>query len=147
VNGGQRIDVIEYQGQCHCGALTVRFQTGIAPSAWPIRACQCSFCRGHGALSTSDPNGKIAFTVTDARWLQRYRFGLETADFLICARCGVYVGARFDSDKGHYGIVNVRVMPSASWPVAQPMDYEGEALEARSSRREARWTPVMGDSL
>ena len=89
----------------------------------------------------------MAFTVTDARWLQRYRFGRKTADFLICARCGVYVGARFDSDKGRYGILNVRVLPSASWAVAQPMDYEGEALESRSSRREARWTPVASESL
>jgi hypothetical protein len=125
----------------------VRFRTEIAPSAWSIRACQCSFCRCHGALSASDPNGKIAFAVTDAHWMRRYRFGRKTADFLICARCGVYVGARFDSDKGRFGIVNVRVLPTASWAAPQPMEYEGEALEARSTRREARWTPVENESL
>lgn len=125
----------------------MRFRTGIAPSAWSIRACQCSFCRYHGALSASDPNGKIAFSVSDARWLQRYRFGRKTADFLVCARCGVYVGARFDSDKGRYGIINVRVLPTALSPVPQPMDYEGETLESRSTRREARWTPVEAESL
>src|SRR2546422_3634073 len=44
----------------------------------------CSFCRKHGARTTSDPSGRVVITVRHPGQLLRYRFGLETADFLVC---------------------------------------------------------------
>lgn len=52
-----------YEGQCHCGNLQLRFESAIAPENLPLRACQCSFCRAHGALTVSDPAGP--------RWMRR----------------------------------------------------------------------------
>jgi hypothetical protein len=39
-----------YQGECHCGAIGYTYRTELAPEQWPIRSCQCSFCRMHGEL-------------------------------------------------------------------------------------------------
>ena len=45
------------RGGCHCGNLKVAFETSLDPSILQLRACQCSFCRRHGAVTTSDPGG------------------------------------------------------------------------------------------
>ena len=77
-----------HAGGCHCGNLRYALETALALTQLPLRACQCSFCRLHGARSTSDASGHIRFDVRDASRLTRYRFGLRTADFLICSQCG-----------------------------------------------------------
>jgi len=136
-----------YPGQCHCGSIGYAYETSRHPSTWSVRACQCTFCRAHGALTTSDPGGSVAFRLDDPARLVRYRFGLRTADFLICARCGVYIGSVIRTPRGRRGIVNIHAMrpvpPDLAQP--QPMSYEGETEEQRTVRREARWTPVIGD--
>ena len=58
-----------------------------------------AFCRAHGARTTSDPNGAMRIRIRDSEKLQRYRFGLKTADFLICRACGVFVGALMDEER------------------------------------------------
>ncbi len=135
-----------YAGQCHCGAIGYSFETGLPPSAWLVRACGCSFCRAHGAQTASDPQGSLQFRVADPTRLVRYRFGLRTADFLVCAQCGIYIGAEITTGRGRYGIVNLNAMRPlpGELPRAQAMSYEGENEARRAERREARWTPIMG---
>src|ERR1700739_690276 len=135
-----------FSGNCHCGALGFRFQTALPPAAWSVRACQCSFCRLHGALSTSDPAGSLTFHVKDFDSLQRYRFSLKTADFLVCGRCGVYVGAQIETPRGAFGILNALTlvqMPDGL-PAAKRADYSAESSAERVRRREQRWTPLTG---
>ena len=140
---------IEYLARCHCGALTARYQTAVEPSSWTVRECQCSFCRSHGALTTSDPSGLLTFQSADPTQIQRYRFGKRSADFLICRECGVYTGVEIAIDKGRFGVLNVRSLRPliSGFPAAEPMDYGAETAEARGLRREARWTPLSADSL
>jgi hypothetical protein len=140
---------IEYLARCHCGVLSARYQTALEPAAWPMRACQCSFCRSHGSLATSDPVGSLEFSSPDATRIQRYRFGGRTADFLLCQECGVYVGVQMVSDAGRFGVLNVLALRPrlADLPVAQPMDYGAETAEVRRLRRESRWTPLTAESL
>lgn len=135
---------IVYNGACHCGAIGFTYRTGIDPEKWSIRACQCTFCRAHDALSTSDPAGEIAFTASRPELLQKYRFGLKTADFLLCKSCGVYIGAVIASAAGAFGIVNVRALQDAPDNLAAtlPIKYDDEDVGGRVSRREQRWTPV-----
>jgi len=139
----------EYLARCHCGALTARYQTVKSPAEWPIRACQCSFCRAHGAVSTSDPAGTLQFSCSPPGSLQRYRFGTGSADFLICRGCGVYLGAQTTRDGPRLGVLNVRtVVPALSdLPAAVPMSYDSETVDARYERRKGRWTPLVADSL
>lgn len=133
-----------YEGGCHCGAIGYRYTTAAAPPEWSIRACQCAFCRAHDALSTSDPAGTLAFIAGDASLLQRYRFALRTADFLLCRNCGVYIGAEIDTPSGRYGIINTQTLQPVPEDIADvaPISYDNEDTGGRVSRREQRWTPV-----
>src|SRR5438552_5931344 len=80
-------------GRGHCGNVELALETSVRPEELALRADTCSFCRRHGARTTSDPSGRIVITVHDPEQLLRYRFGLRTADFLVCGRCGIYVAA------------------------------------------------------
>lgn len=134
----------DYTGSCHCGAIGFTYRSAVLPVQWSIRACQCSFCRAHDALSISDSAGSIAFTADRPDALQKYRFGLGTADFLLCRECGVYIGALIETAGKAYGIVNLhafREMP-AGHPAAVPVSYDGEDVGGRVERRAGRWTPV-----
>ena len=134
----------DYEGGCHCGAIGFRYSTIRPPDAWSVRACQCSFCRKHDALSTSDPKGRLQFRYSEQDALQRYRFALGTADFLLCRRCGVYVGAVIDVDGRQYGIINTHALEDAPQDMAKvdPISYDAENANNRVRRREERWTPV-----
>jgi hypothetical protein len=133
-----------FEGTCHCGAAGYSFRTPLPVAEWRVRACQCRFCRAHAALTTSDPSGRLSFHVREAEWLQRYRFGLRTADFLICMRCGVYLGAQIETARGAFGIANVRAMAPipGELPVALQADYGAESEAERVARREKGWTPL-----
>jgi hypothetical protein len=134
----------DYEGRCHCGAIGLTYRTALAGDRWSIRACQCTFCRLHDALSTSDPQGSLDFTIREPELLQRYRFGGRTADFLLCRRCGVYLGAQMVADGRAWGIVNVHALrePPSQLPLAVAMSYDGEGASERQERRLRRWTPV-----
>lgn len=134
----------EFQGSCHCGAIGFSYRTSIAPERWSIRACQCSFCRAHDTLSTSDPAGSLEFTASDPDLLNRYRFGLRTADFLLCRECGIYIGALIETGKGRFGIISMHALVGAPENLAatEPISYDSEDIAERVSRRETRWTPV-----
>jgi hypothetical protein len=136
--------VSTWRGGCHCGALGFEYRTGKAPAEWPVRACQCSFCKRHGASYTSDPAGRVRFTHEDASALARYRFGHETADFVFCVRCGSYLGAVTEEGGLPLMVINLRALDPVpeGLPAAQPMSYEGETKTDRDSRRSARWTPI-----
>ena len=68
-------DGMRLEGGCHCGRLRVAFTTARAPTELPLRACQCTFCRRHGGLTTSDPEGEVVLTVSraSAGWLVSLR--------------------------------------------------------------------------
>ncbi len=134
----------DFSGSCHCGATGFVYRTTVVPSAWSVRACQCRFCRCHDALSTSDPLGTLEFSATEPEQLQRYRFALKTADFLLCRRCGVYLGAVIEAPEGRFGIINTHALDMTPEAIAEAgsISYAGEAAAGRVGRRVERWTPV-----
>jgi hypothetical protein len=139
-----------YQGACHCGALSYRYGTALSTTSWPVRTCQCSFCRLHAALTTSDGAGTLSFSSADLSDLQRYRFGARSADFLICRRCGAYLGATIRSGTAAgFGLVNLRTLRPMPGDLgaAVPMNYDDESSAQRMARRESRWTPLTPDSV
>ena len=108
-----------------------------------MRACQCTFCRGHGARTTADPDGSVSFRITDPSKLKRYRFGTRSSDFLVCGECGVYVAALISSTRGQFATLNVNTIRGhPGIPEPNPVSYDGESVEQRQARREQRWTPV-----
>ena len=133
-----------FTGSCHCGDIGFAFQTALPVVEWPVHACQCRFCRVHAALTLSDAGGRLAFRVADVASLERYRFGLQSADFLLCNRCGVYVGAQINTAAGAFGMVNIRAMTPvpSELPAAVATKYDSETAPQRTARRAQRWTPL-----
>jgi len=157
-----------FEGGCHCGNLSYVFEASAPLETLGLRADMCGFCRAHGARNTSDPNGAMRIRVRDAAKLKRYRFGLKTADFLVCGRCGVYIGALLDDggespptprlrragertlgrrsfSVGGWFTVNAntfRDRPALDFP-AVPHDFDAEDAAGRIARRKRNWTPVV----
>ena len=128
-----------FEGSCHCGAVTARFETAIPPETIEVRADQCGFCRRNGAKTVSDPAGRLTLKFREQA-IERYRFGTRTSDFIVCRGCGVYVAAVIEG----YGVLNVvgaDIRPLAE-RTAVPVDYDAETPESRLGRRRARWTPL-----
>jgi hypothetical protein len=134
-----------FEGRCHCGAIGFSFRTAQMPDNWTVRACQCRFCRCHGARTTSDPGGSVIFHIANPATLLRYRFGSRTAEFFVCGNCGTYVAAVVTLPRGHFTTLNVNAIADITGlPEAEPVSYEGESAEQKRERRERRWTPVRG---
>ena len=134
----------EFPGSCHCGNLSYVFEASASLDVLGLRADQCSFCRAHGAHTTSDPNGVIRIGVRDGGELTRYQFGLRSADFLICRRCGVYIGALMEEGGKMWFTVNANSFRNKPSPdlAAVPHNFDAEDLQARIARRKMKWTPV-----
>ena len=131
-------------GGCHCGALAVELETALPIASLPLRACACSFCRRHAARTTSDPNGRVRVSVRDPANLARYRFGLRTADFLLCRNCGAYVAALYSDGSRAWAVVNVNVLDRRAEfdREVKAVDYGEESAGARRARRQKMWTPA-----
>ena len=134
----------QYRGSCHCGALEVVFESASAPEALTLRACDCGFCRRHGVRAVADPRGAVRIVETAPEALQRYRFGLATADFLLCRTCGCYLGALLGDDDGAWLTLNVNCLEAraAFDPSPPAVSYDHEDAEGRRARRRANWTPA-----
>lgn len=134
---------MQYRGRCHCGKLTVSFDTDEEPSELEVRACQCSFCRKHNTLTIADPRGHVSIKISDEEALSRYSFGLSTAEYLICRNCGVYVAA-VTAGLPKRALVVLNCLDDLaqfnSEPI--PMNYDAETADVRTTRRHTRWTPV-----
>jgi hypothetical protein len=77
--------------------------------------------------------------------VERYRFGSRSADYLLCRRCGVYVGAVCETPAGYGAVINTRCLEDRDAFVREAMhpDYDGETVEERLARRAANWTPAV----
>ncbi|KRA40049.1 hypothetical protein [Pseudoxanthomonas sp. Root630] len=94
------------QGGCHCGAITLAFSTALVPADTAPRACDCSFCRAHGAAWVSDADAQLLIHAHRPERLRRYRQGSLAAQFLLCGECGVLVAVVFEDSGRTYAAVN-----------------------------------------
>ena len=78
------------------------------------------------------------------RWSSAIASALRTADYLLCRRCGVYVGAVCETGSGLRAVVNVNCLDDRAAFTQTPAapDYDGEAAEERLARRANNWMPV-----
>ena len=135
-------------GSCHCGNLSISFETDLSPADMVPRACQCSFCRLHSSAAVSDPDGHVTFSVRNGEHLNRYTFGLGSTEFLICRICGVYAGAFMPVDDPGGADAYANVMAGTLDARAEitrapiPVHRSQESLAERRTRRRAMWTPA-----
>ncbi|MBN42638.1 MAG: aldehyde-activating protein [Alphaproteobacteria bacterium] len=126
------------------------FETNLDPANMEPRACQCSFCRMHSTAAVSDPDGHLTFTAVDPKQLNRYTFGLNSTEFLICRTCGVYVGAFMPDGDQAFANVMAGILGERDRITRTPVrvERERENLQDRRTRRRAMWTPAtLGQTL
>ncbi len=133
-----------HQGGCHCGNLRLTLRLSQPPEATSLRACGCSFCRANQTRTASDPKGSAEIWATDWNDVSRYRFGTGTADFLVCRRCGIYIGAVTETPDGMRMVTNTNCLDDRALftGTPAPTNHDGEAVEGRIARRAANWTPT-----
>jgi len=129
-----------YPGSCHCGAITIAFTSDKKPEEMRVGRCDCTFCRRHGARTMGDPAGSVAFRV-GPKDLTRYRFALGITDYLLCDKCGTYVGCVMEDEGRTIGVVNVNSLDIRdTFDPAPPLrHYEGENEGERRARRRKFW--------
>jgi hypothetical protein len=132
-------------GGCHCGNIHVLLRLIQPPEDNPLRACTCSFCRSHNPRMVSDPEGLLEVRADDWSLVERYRFGTRTCDFLICRRCGVFIGAVAAMSGCVCAGVNVNCLDDRGRFTMVPTmhEFQGETIDNRSSRRAANWMPAV----
>jgi hypothetical protein len=134
-----------HQGGCHCGAISLTYQSTMPAPEHALRACQCSFCRKHGSIAVSDPEGSVEIRIADEEKASRYRFGLGTADYLVCRDCGVYVAAVMSAGGKSWSVTIVNALDDRAefTGSVEPVDFSAEDGDDRRARRRARWTPTI----
>ncbi|NUO51597.1 MAG: hypothetical protein HOV80_22300 [Polyangiaceae bacterium] len=129
-------------GRCHCGNISLSLEWTPEPTEIPARACSCSFCVKHGGVWTSCPTGTLRVTVRDPAAASSYSFETKTADFHVCARCGVVPVATSRIDGRLYAVVSVNALeglPAGLVKPATSVSFDGETEEARLARRKRGW--------
>jgi hypothetical protein len=136
---------MEHSGGCHCGNIHVRLRLTKAPHENALRACACSFCRAHQTRTVADSDGLFEVAADDWSLVEPYRFGSRTADYLVCRRCGIYIGAVCETAAGPRAVVNVNCLSDRAQFTQAPSapDYDGETTAARLARRAVNWMPAV----
>lgn len=132
---------MDIAGSCHCGNISFTLAWPGEGNEIPARSCGCSFCVKHGGVWTSHPNAGLRVRLSDAGSVARYAFGTETADFLVCARCGVAPLVTSRIDDHLYAVVNVNSFDNVDDARLRPTpaSFEGEGVESRLDRRRRNW--------
>jgi hypothetical protein len=128
-----------FTGGCHCSNISVSVELMRAASSYSPRACDCEFCRRHGAAWVSDPQGSLRIHVRDQRDTGRYRQGAGIAEMLLCRNCGVLVAALWQGPQ-LLGVVNANVLEGRdSLPAVQPVSPKILSAEAKMNRWQKIW--------
>ena len=128
-------------GSCHCGNISFALDWPEEAAEIPARACGCTFCVKHGGVWTSHPRATLRACVSEAGMVARYAFGTETAQFLVCARCGVAPLVTSQIEGATFAVVNVNTFDGIDRGRirAHPATFEGEDLQVRLERRRRNW--------
>jgi len=129
------------RGRCHCGNIAFALTWEPEPAAIPARACDCTFCVKHGGLWTSNPAASLRVRVADPESVSRYAFGTHTADFHVCARCGVVPLVTSDIEGRTYAVVSVNAFEDFDRARLSPapISFDGEDEGSRLARRQRGW--------
>jgi hypothetical protein len=128
-------------GSCHCDNIAFTLDWQPEPTEIPARACTCSFCTRHGALWTAYPAGVLRIRQRDREQVSTYEFGTQTAQFHVCASCGVVAVATSLIDGRLYAVVNVNTFENVAPQMLRraPVTFDSEAESERLARRQRNW--------
>jgi hypothetical protein len=132
---------VQIRGRCHCGNIAFALAWEPDPVEIPARACSCSFCTRHGGVWTSNPGAALEVRVREPSLVSKYAFGTRTAEFHVCARCGVVPVVTSRIDGTLYAVVNVNAFEGVDPSLLRraPASFDGEAQDSRLARRKRNW--------
>jgi hypothetical protein len=133
--------VTRIEGGCHCGNIRYVLEWPADVASIATRVCGCSFCRKHGGRWTSHRDAALDAQIRDASQVSQYRFGTETADFFVCARCGAVPFVVSPIAELQYAVVNANTFESvdASLLKRSAVSFDGENTLERLERRARNW--------
>jgi hypothetical protein len=133
------------EGKCHCGNIRYALDWPGEAADISVRACGCSFCIKHGGSWTSHRGAELVAQVRDAALLSKYRFGTQTAEFYVCARCGAVPFVTSAIEGRLYAVVNVNTFEgiNASTLPRTATNFDGEGTGDRLERRVRNWIPAV----
>jgi hypothetical protein len=76
---------MNYQGSCHCGAITFEVE---APETLELERCNCSICTKSGFLHLIVPRSRFHLLSGEDR-ITTYRFNTGVAQHTFCSVCGI----------------------------------------------------------
>ena len=125
----------------HCKNIRYRLISKLPSDRLPTRTCDCSYCLKQNGIYTSDPDGRLEYSVTNRTDLNCYQFGHKTANFYVCKKCGVMSFILSEIEGKVYGIVNLCALGDlkVSTLPHDRRDFEKESLDERASRRKKYW--------
>ena len=129
------------RGKCHCGNITFSLTWKPDPAEIPARACTCSFCIKHGGVWTSNPSGVLEVLIKDPSLVSKYTFGTQTAEFHICARCGIVPVVTSRIDDHLYAVVSVNAFEGVEKSLLRraSASFDSEEKDSRLARRKRNW--------
>jgi hypothetical protein len=129
------------KGKCHCGNIAFSLTWDPAPTEIQARVCDCTFCQKHGGVWTSNPRGALEVKIGDPSKVSNYSFATGTADFHICATCGVVPVVTSTIDGHRYAVVSVNAFDNVDPSIVRkaPITFEGEEMGSRLARRKRNW--------
>ena len=129
------------RGSCHCGNIAFTLDWQPEPTEIPTRACTCGFCTRHGGVWTACPAGTLQIEVGNPSRVSHYAFETRTAQFHVCADCGVVPVATSRIDGRLYAVVNVNTFENVDAGMLRKASatFDGESEDARLARRKRNW--------
>jgi hypothetical protein len=127
-------------GGCHCGNIRLDLELTRAPNTYTPRACDCDFCRKHGAAYVSDAGGSVLISIKDQANSGKYRQGSGQAEFLLCRSCGVLVGVLHRAGSRLYAAINVNAADvRADFGAEQPASPKRLSATEKTQRWQELW--------
>lgn len=129
------------QGRCHCGNISFSLNWEPDPAEIPVRACTCSFCTKHGGVWTANPGARLQVKLREPARVTAYAFETKTADFHVCATCGVVPLVTSRIDERVYAVVNVNTFENMDAALLRRTSatFDGEDETSRLARRKRNW--------
>jgi len=129
------------RGRCHCGNIGFELRLEPDPTEIPARACTCTFCVKHGGVWTSNPRAALTVTIADPARVTPYQFGTRTAEFHVCATCGVVPVVTSRIGGTLYAVVSVNAFENVDPALLRKgsLSFDGEGTDSRLARRERNW--------
>ncbi|KCZ59479.1 GFA family protein [Hyphomonas chukchiensis] len=123
-----------YQGSCHCGAVTFSIATEITD----LYRCDCSLCHMKNAVMTTVHEDRFTLLGGEDR-LSEYNWNTGVARHFFCSTCGIYPFHKKRTSPDHYGI-NVNCLAgfdASSLPVRAA---EGKTMTVKSAGARDAWS-------